>query len=65
MPVRVAVLHCGLTGRGAVISIAANGGCIAPHHLAEVAPRLEPRWGFLPVRQGIAVNLAVVKQVAE
>lgn len=67
MAICVAVLRCSLTGWGAVISIAANGSCLAPHHLAVVSPVLEIRivWVSLAVRLGVIVNLIVVKQVGD
>ena len=37
----IAFLRCRLTGRGAIISVAADGGRIAPYHLTVMAPTLE------------------------
>ena len=52
VPLRIAVLRGGLIGRGAVVRIAADGGCVAPDDLAEMAPTVELglAWVFLPVR---------------
>lgn len=66
MAIRVAVLRCRLTGRGAVVSIAANGGCGAPHHLTKMTPILEirPVRRSLAVRQGVVLNFVVVQQIS-
>ena len=41
LAISIAFLRCRLTGRGAIISVAADGGRIAPYHLTVMAPTLE------------------------
>lgn len=67
LPVRVAVLRHGVAGRRAVVSVAADGGRVAPDHLAVVAPAFEPGvvGGRLAVRLGVLLNLVIVEQVAD
>ena len=65
LPTWTAVQYCMLAGRGAVVGIAADRGCIPPHHLAVVAPAFEPGGVFVAVREGVVFDFAVVEEIGE
>ena len=66
MPLRIAVLRHQVAGRGAIVSVAADGGRVAPHYLAVMAPAFEPGvvGDCLAVGLGVVFNLVVVEQIA-